>query len=192
MEKDVLIMTVGKTHSGKTTFARKINDILPNSVVLESDVISVFLRENFPLIHFSSVNREFGRKFDFEKPQLKYAILKTILTFSLENGFRIILSNSNSIKKARAQVIKLIRSYGTKVIMVYFNIPEEVLLKRIKKAGRSTAVLNSSKNFRELLTKKQRVIFEAPNKDEADYFFEIKREKDIPLILDKIRNIGKS
>lgn len=94
-------MTVGKTHSGKTTFAHMVKEFLPNSFVLDSDVISIFLRENFPLVHLSSVNREIGRNFDFNEPQLGYAIFKTILSFSLEHDFRIILSNSNSPEKGK-------------------------------------------------------------------------------------------
>lgn len=188
MQKRFLIMTVGKTHSGKTTFARKIMKILPNSFILESDVISLFLRKNFSLMHLSSINREIGRNFDFNKPQLQYGIFKTILSFSLKNGFNAILSNSNTRKEARKDLIKFVRKYGIKVIMAYFNISEEILIERIKKANKSTAVLNSSKDFYVLL-EKQRKIFEPPDKKEADYFFEIKDEEDISKILKNIKDI---
>ncbi|MFH0856533.1 MAG: ATP-binding protein [bacterium] len=186
MQKKFVIMTVGKTHSGKTTFACRVNDFFPDSFVLDSDVISMFLRENFPLIHLSPINREIGHNFDFNKPQLQYGIFKTILSFSLKNGFNAILSNSNTRKEARKDLIKFVRKYGIKVIMVYFNISEEILIERIKKANKSTAVLNSSKDFYVLL-EKQRKIFEPPDKKEADYFFEIKDEEDISKVLKNIK-----
>lgn len=72
--------------------------------------------------------------------------------------------------------------------MVYFNIPEKILLERIKNTNKSKAVLNSSKNFKELLINKQRIIFEDPKQDEADYFFEIK-DGDISRVLEDIKDI---
>ena len=57
--------------------------------------------------------------------------------------------------------------------MIYFNRPENILLERIKKSTRSKVCLTHSKDFNDLLTNKQKKLFEQPSSKEADLFFEI-------------------
>ncbi|MGQ0441154.1 hypothetical protein ACT4UT_33930 [Bacillus sp. B-TM1] len=45
--KRLVIITVGKTHSGKTTFAKALEKELPHSFVMDQDNQAEFINTNF-------------------------------------------------------------------------------------------------------------------------------------------------
>jgi thymidylate kinase len=85
----------------------------------------------------------------------------------------VILTNANSTKAIRKEACSIAHKAGRKVIMIYFNRPEETLLQRIDSTQRSKKCLTKSANFRELLLKRQASCFEVASKKESDIFFEI-------------------
>jgi thymidylate kinase len=80
---------------------------------------------------------------------------------------------------------------GRELIIIYFNIPEDVLLERIKMSGRSKKCLYHSKDFVDLLVNKQKQRFEEPNKKEADYFFEVNNDSSSIDVFNKVLNLIK-
>lgn len=184
------IMTVGKTHSGKTTFGRQIGKRLKHACLLDSDVIAEFLSDNFPELY----NKDFvkGSNELSSGYHLKIAVLLDIYRQALQTDLPIISTSANSSKSQRAKNIRLARKTGRKVVIVYFNLPESLLLERIKATQRSEKCLYYSESFVDLLVNKQRQRFEAPTQKEADYFFEITDEpsskKAYQSILKLIRN----
>jgi len=40
-------MTVGKTHSGKTTFGKRLAKKIKDNILIDTDVIAEFLRDNY-------------------------------------------------------------------------------------------------------------------------------------------------
>ena len=46
-----VLLTIGKTHTGKSTFAKELVEDIPNGVILETDSIALFLKDTFPKLH---------------------------------------------------------------------------------------------------------------------------------------------
>jgi len=175
------LLTVGKTHTGKSTFAKEIVSQIPNCVILETDPIAVFLSTTFPKLHALDLDHQGS----FSSPSLKYRVFQTVLEFALAQNFNIILSNSNMYEKGRQGVFDIIKKYPAKTIGLHFNYPEELLSKRVEQSGRSTEVLSVSKDFQELIVN-QRTRFQPPNPTDFDYFFEVKDPADLPRVTKEI------
>lgn len=166
-----VIMTVGKTHSGKTTFGKKIAKQFKHVCLLDSDEIAEFLKDKYPDLYtkdFVKDSNELASGY-----YLKQIVLLDIYKQSLKTNLLIISTSANSTKKIRTEARRLAKKSGRKLIMVYFNLPETLLVSRIKESKRSQKCLYHSKNFIDLLVNKQKQRFEVPNKREADYFLEI-------------------
>ncbi len=176
-----VLLTVGKTHTGKSTFGKEIGSQIPNCVIIETDPIALFLRNTFPKLQALDLEHSGG----FSSPALKYRVFQTILEFALAQNFNVVMSNSNMYEKGRKGVFDIIKKYPVKTIGLYFNYPEELLLKRIGQAGRSTEVLSVSKNFTELMLN-QRTRFQPPNSSDFDHFFEVTDPADLPRITKEI------
>jgi len=43
-----VVVTVGKTHSGKTTFGLELKKNLKHCTLIDGDVVAGFLRDNYP------------------------------------------------------------------------------------------------------------------------------------------------
>lgn len=175
-----LIMFIGKTHSGKTTLAKELEIINKDVLVLEADPIALFMRENFPKLREMDNKEHIGK---FQNVSLKYKLFLLLLEFSMSFGKTIILSNSNMYKSGRKLIFNLAKKFGYKIIGVYFDFPEDFLLKRIKESKRTTKILRVSKNFNDLIIN-QRTRMEIPTSKEFDLFYVIKPENDF----DKIKN----
>ena len=74
-----LIMFIGKTHSGKTTFANELKKENGNILVLEADPIAVFIKEHFPELVDADNNKHYEI---FGEVSLKYKIFLLLLRIS--------------------------------------------------------------------------------------------------------------
>lgn len=186
-KEQIAILTVGRTHSGKTTFGRQLAEVLPRPLLVETDTIELFLKANYPPL-YSDLKDPDQRQM---RGRLKLSLLHDIATAGLESKCNIILTNSNLQKQQRSETINKIRKFGAFVAIVYLNVPVEILLARIRSANRSTAVLTSSANYEELLMRKQyQDLLEPPTLEEADTIFEIGDDQ-ITETIDKIINLIK-
>lgn len=180
-----IIATVGKTHSGKSTFGKFLSEKLENSVWIDNERIDLFLKGQFNKLYTDPKVRS---EKSAENPDLKMKINQVILKDALENNFNVILTNANmksyTRKLEEAQAIQ----NDAKFILVYLNYPDEELIVRIQTAGKPTEVLNESTSFIDLL-EKQSKLFEEPTEDEADYFFEIQKVEEIDSVVKKIMQI---
>lgn len=173
-------MTVGTTHSGKTTFAKLLEKRLINSVVIDQDVQGEFLEKHYP-----SLLPEEGPKI------LKFALSQTIVEFAIHNtDNHIILCNSNRQKQPRLNLIEKFKKEGFQTIIVNFDLPLEILKDRILNSHRDTTILRNVSNYDEVLdiqlkqTKKEGFI--PPNEDEVNHLFTITNETDIQTVIEKI------
>ncbi len=167
-----LIMFIGKTHSGKTTFAKELEEINHDVLVLEADPIALFMRENFPKLREMD-DKEHSVK--FKNVSLKYKIFLLLLEFSMSFDKTIILSNSNMYSSGRKLIFNLAKKFNYKIIGVYFDFPEELLVSRIKKSKRTTKILRVSKDFNELIIN-QRTRMQIPNPKDFNKFFIVNSE----------------
>jgi adenylate kinase family enzyme len=178
----LVIITVGKTHSGKTTFAKTLEKELLNSVVIDQDNHAEFLHMNYQgLIPKQGQNK------------IKYALTQTIVDYAVnETNCHIILCNSNRIRKDRLKLLEHFRSRGFTSIIVNFNISDNELTNRIVKSQRSTNILRTVSSFNDVLlrqqneTNKDEVI--APIEGEADHLFVIKSADEVQSVIREIKN----
>ena len=119
--KRLVVITVGKTHSGKTTFARKLKRVLENSIVMDQD------------IHAEFINTYYKNLQPIKGPNtLKHAISKLIVDYTKENtDFHLIISNSNRVAKFNERAIRLYEKFGFTKEME-FESPSAVFITMVK------------------------------------------------------------
>jgi predicted kinase len=135
--KRLIIMTVGKTHSGKTSFARALEQELNNSLVIDQDNHAEFINTYYKIL------------MPKQGPNtIKYAISNTILEYAVnQTDFHLILCNANRNQKGRISLLEYFKSKGFTSIIVNFDIPDHVLRERVSESKRSTAVFRTASTF---------------------------------------------
>lgn len=177
------IITVGKTHSGKTTFALTLEKELVNSVVIDQDNHAAFLQT-----YYQSLLPKQGSN------NIKYAITQTIVHHAvLETNCHLILCNSNRNRKDRKGLIDYYQKNGFTTILVQLELPNHILKERIKDSKRSTSVLRVASTFEEVLSRQQaetntgEII--APIEGEANHLFVITHDDEIASVIRDIANL---
>lgn len=176
-----IIILIGKTHSGKTTFAKRLEKIDKNILLIEGDPIELFLKSDFARLK----NIDEKRYLTHKGNSLLHKIFSVFFNFALETGQPIILSNANIWRGWRKKVIKLARKFDYKIIGVYFDLSNELLLKRISKTKKTTKVIREAINFRELLINQSDRI-QIPKETEFDEFYIVKSEKDLRALKNRL------
>jgi predicted kinase len=176
----LVIMTVGKTHSGKTTFAKEVESILQQAIVIDQDN------------HAEFINKHYKKLRPNEGPNtLKFTITNTIVEYATEqSNLHIILSNSNLYKQGRANVLHYFHEKGFRSIIVYFELPIEILIERAERTQRSKAIFRSASSFMEVLERQEKSKQEKPTKGEATYLFVIKNPEEITEVFQQIKEIS--
>lgn len=184
--KRLMIMTVGKTHSGKTTFARDLESELNNSLVIDQDNQAEFINT-----YYDKLQPNRGPN------TLKYELSRLIVDYAVENtDLHLIVCNSNRNRKARLNLLegpfnknKFIR------ILVNFDISDDVLKERVIQSKRSTNIFRSASCFEEVLLRQlaesqlENVV--DPDEGEADYLFVIKGNEEVNFVIKQIVYISK-
>ncbi|TDQ36602.1 ATP-binding protein [Aureibacillus halotolerans] len=175
MDKRIVIMTVGKTHSGKTTFARALEKRLTNVTVIDQDVHAAFLLENYAsMLPKRGPNR------------LKYALTQTIVDYAIkETDHHLILCNANLRRQARSELLERFHKNGFVRVLVHFDWPDDVLKQRITNSHRRKDILRTASSFKEVLQFQDGTV-ELPHTKEADVLFTIKEHEDMNEMLLRI------
>ncbi|HJF33528.1 MAG TPA: ATP-binding protein [Sporosarcina psychrophila] len=184
--KRLVIMTVGKTHSGKTTFAKALEQQLHNSLVIDQDNHAEFINT-----YYKTLQPKEGPN------TIKYAITQTIVDYAVnQTNFHLILCNSNRSRKGRLDLLAHFHNRGFSSILVNFDIPDQVLQARVAKSQRSTAIFRSASTFEEVLIRQQAKSHKddvtAPIESEAGHFFVIKSTDEVQPVTRKIIDIAQS
>ncbi|PGC40295.1 CRISPR-associated protein Cas2 [Bacillus pseudomycoides] len=185
--KRLVIMTVGKTHSGKTKFARALEKELNNSFVMDQDN------------HAEFINTFYEKLQPKQGPNtLKHAISRLIVDYAIENtDLHLIVCNSNRNQKSRLNLLENLFTKNQFVrILVNFDIPDDVLQVRVSQSERSTNIFRGAySNFEEVLIRQQA---ESLNEDivdpvegEADHLFVIKDNEKVGSVIKEIVHIAK-
>lgn len=180
----LLIMTVGKTHSGKTTFAEALEKEMPNSVVIDQDNHATFLHTYYrTLLPIQGQNT------------IKYALTQTIVNYAVnETNCHLILCNSNRNHKNRLKLLEHYHTNGFISILVNFDIPDLVLKERVATSQRSKTILRMASSFDEVLTRQQgetnKGVVIAPIEGEADHLFVIQNAAEVQSVIREIVNIA--
>jgi len=172
----LVVMTVGKTHSGKTTFAKELESVLQQAIVIDQDNHAEFINEHYKKLR------------PIEGPNtLKFSVTDAIVNYATEqSNFHIILSNSNLNKSGRAKVLRYFHNKEFKSIIVYFDLPDDLLKDRVIRTQRSKAIFRSASSFLEVLERQENLLEIQPSKDEANYIFIIKDPNNTAEVIQQI------
>lgn len=177
-----VIMTVGKTHSGKTTFAKQLEAELKQAVVIDQDNHAEFINK-----HYLKLRPTAGAN------TIKFAITNLIVEYAVQQShLHIILSNSNLSKQGRSNVLRYFHDHGFNRIVVYFDLPVEVLKERIEHSQRTKEIFRSATSFQEVLERQEWKGLDAPAEEEADHFFVIKSSNEAEDIIHQIKALARS
>ncbi|MFE8699732.1 ATP-binding protein [Cytobacillus sp. FJAT-54145] len=185
--KRLVIMTVGKTHSGKTTFARALEQELNHSFVMDQDNQAEF------------INTFYHQLQPKQGPNtLKHAVSRLIVEYAIDHtDFHMIVCNSNRNRKSRLNLLEGLFNQNQFVrILVHFDIPDDILKERVTQSQRSTNIFRGAySNFEEVLLRQQAEDLledvSEPEEGEADYLFVIKDEREVDFVIKEIVDISK-
>ena len=175
--KRLVIMTIGKTHSGKTTFGKKLEEMLPTSIVIDQDNHATFLHTHYPKL--IPEHNPFKLKILLSQFILNYAITET--------DAPIIISSANLSKNGRNALLEQFfpQDMWTR-IYVYFDYSNETLHQRIKHTTRSTTIFRDTTMTFEHLIEKHAEQLEPPTVDEVDYLLHVNETQSIEYVIEKI------
>ncbi|MCQ4088432.1 ATP-binding protein [Saccharibacillus sp. JS10] len=176
----LIIMTIGKTHSGKTTFAKELESILQQAIVIDQDNHAEFINSHYKkLLATEGANT------------LKFSITNTVVRYAMEQSdMHMILSNANLNKTVRSDILQNFHDNGFESVIVYFNLPNDLLEERIGRSQRSKAIFRNASNFLEVLERQTNIEEVQPAKNEANYVFEIKDPSETSKIIQHIKEIS--
>ncbi|MEZ2715053.1 ATP-binding protein [Niallia circulans] len=128
--KRLVIMTVGVTHSGKSTFYANVKSRLENAIVMDQDNHAEFLQTYYEKL--------LPKKW----PNLiKHALTKTIVDYAVHHSdCHLILSNSNRDRESRAELLQYYKTLGFTTILVHFDLPIELLKEKLREASRENYI----------------------------------------------------
>lgn len=183
--KRLVIMTVGKTHSGKSTFTNALEKQLDNSIVIDQDNHAEFINT-----HYKALLPKQGPN------TLKFAITKTIVDYAVgQTDFHLILCNSNLGRNIRMEKLAHYHNQGFTSILVNFELPDHVLQSRVANSDRSTTIFRSASTFEEVLIRQQASAIQggdviSPLEGEANHLFIINSTDEVPFLINKIVDIA--
>ncbi|MCM3711397.1 AAA family ATPase [Sporosarcina luteola] len=184
--KRLIILTVGKTHSGKTTFAKALEQKLTNSIVVDQDNHGAFINT-----YYKSLQPKTGPN------TLKHAISRLIVDYAKEHSdCHLIICNSNRSRKGRAYLLEqFFPENEFHRVLVHLDLPDAVLQSRIANSQRDTDIFRSASNFEEVLVRqnadslKEDVV--DPVEGEADQLFVIKNSGEVEDVIQRIVRMAK-
>lgn len=169
-------MTIGKTHTGKTTFAHLLKQQLTSAFILDQDN------------HAAFINKYYHELLPTDGPNiLKHGLSRFIANYAkVHTDLHVIVCNANLQAHERATLLQdVFPKTDFLQILVYFDIADETLKKRIAMSDRPTDIFRGNlKTFSELLANQQKIT--APSEEEADYLFVIKSDDDIQKVIQAI------
>lgn len=184
--KRLVIITVGKTHSGKSTFAKHLERELDNSFIMDQDNHAEFINT-----FYKKLQPKLGPN------TLKHSISQLIVDYAKRNtDLHIIVSSANRTKKGREYLLNEIYPENEFIrILVHFDIPDEILHGRVMNSQRSTNIFRGPySTFEEVLVRQhaesQLDDFIDPVEGEADYIFKIKDNKEVDFVIKEIVRIS--
>lgn len=185
MGSKYVIMCVGHTHTGKTTFARKLANDVSNLVIVDNDDLAAFVNKKYSIAASSPYNKI---KRNFKEPNLKFLLSRNIFKFCLRAGLNIIQSSGNLGKDARTLIRNDAKKYHYNLITIYFNLPKSIILKRLSKTKKNIKCLLHSKNWPEVMDKQENYA-QLPPSQKNTIYFEIKNNNDYKKVFKEVERL---
>lgn len=160
-----LYITYGPTHSGKTTFGKKLHDKLSSSskiIHVDNDVVDSFINENYPNLRN---DEEILATRTPDNPDLRLRIPQLIVDYALTENYSVIVTASHPRKTIRDYYYELAKQHDSEIVLLILREPDEVINQRIKEAGRTPELILGFSSFEEF-AESQKDRFEEPDKKE--------------------------
>ncbi|MEX0138597.1 AAA family ATPase [Bacillus nitratireducens] len=184
--KRLVIITVGKTHSGKTTFAKELEKKLPHSFLMDQDNQAEFINTHYEKLQPTESPNTF-----------KHGLSKFIVDYAKEHtNLHLIICNSNRSRNGRMYLLnELFKEEEYVRILVRFDIPDDILYERVARSKRSTNIFRGNySSFKEVLVRQQAESQHEdvvdPVENEADYLFVIRDSKDVKSTIEEIVHLA--
>lgn len=179
--KRVVVITVGATHSGKTTFAKKLEQRLPNSVVIDRDNQAEFINT-----HYKALLPKQGAN------TIKNVLTRALVDYAInETVLHVIQCNANRTQRGRLDLLERFNQKGFISLLVHFEIPDGILRERIATSQRSTSIIRTRSNFAEVLDMQQTDSnASAPMPGEANHLFILRDGVEVESVIQEIVKIA--
>ncbi len=172
----LLFITYGPTHSGKTTFGKKLGDRLGASaefIHVDNDAVDEYVKENFNNLR---TDPEVLARRTPSDPDLRLLIPQLIAGYALREGYSVIATAFHPKRVIRRSYYEIAKKNGSEVVLLIFRIGDEQAARRIEANARSTDILDISphggSHFKELF-EKQKGILEEPSEDEKQTYLKV-------------------
>ncbi|MFA6307467.1 MAG: AAA family ATPase [Patescibacteria group bacterium] len=181
--KQLFIMLIGFSRSGKTTLAKKIIENIKDLVLIDSDSIHLFLNNTYPL--FQDNDTIEGQSYEIRQKTTK-AIQEALISTLLKDGHSILLDANNGKKEVRETILKTVKNINPEIqtILLRHKIDEKILYKNIKKADQ----IKGGYTWKDLYEKIQKPNFDEATKDETNYL--LIHTNNTADIINEIKNIS--
>ena len=178
-----LIYTFGVTHSGKTTFAKQLKDILGSTFeLIDPDLFNSLIKENYPTIYqVDSAQKNFDTR-----ALLKYEIFKIIVRHAFCIGLNVIAVSSNINRNVRSRLYEF---ENVRRIAIVFDITQETILDRINKGRDGLDTYTYETSDHKKLYEKQIERMELPEEDEYEYKFVVDKNNTPEKVQQEIRQL---
>ncbi|WP_410501276.1 AAA family ATPase [Exiguobacterium acetylicum] len=170
-----VLLTIGPTHAGKTTFAKKLAQLLSSSLIIDQDLQARFLLE-----HYSELVPTEGAN------HIKYDLTKWLMDRAISSSIEtIILCNANLTRTGRKQLLQHFPRSTFRSILVWFDLPEATLVDRLTHSTRDGSEIRGDSSYDEIY---QRQRIEPPVPGEADNIVRFRSTKDVDTFLEHVTN----
>lgn len=172
----VLFVTYGPTHSGKTTFAKRLKETLGESakfIRVDNDEVDEFIKEKF--LNLRNDPEVLSRRTPTD-PDLRLLIPQLIAGYALREGYSDITTAAHPKRSIREAYRNIARDNDAKVVLIMFNIDETEVLRRIQQTKRDDHILDVSahggSDFADLY-EKQKQVLEVPSAEEKALYDQV-------------------
>ncbi len=115
--KWVVVITVGTTHFGKATFAKKLEQQLPNSVVIDCNNRAEFINA-----HYKALLPKQGAN------TIKNVLTRALIDYAInETDLHVIQCNANRTQRGRLDLLERFHQKGFISVLIHFEIPDGIL-----------------------------------------------------------------
>lgn len=173
---NLLFLTYGPTHSGKTTFGAKLLSALGESakfIHIDNDAVDEFIKTNYGNLRADPQVRARRTPSD---PDLRLRIPQQIADYALREGYSVIATAAHPKQQIRQTYYDIANINGAKVVLLIFKLSDEQAGRRIEANNRDTGILDMSPDgeadFQSLFNK-QKIIMEEPSDAEKAQCYKV-------------------
>lgn len=172
----LLFLTYGPTHSGKTTFGRKLRLALGDSakfIHVDNDEVDEFIKDKFKNLRN---DKEVLARRTPADPDLRLLIPQLVAGYALREGYSVIATAAHPKQVIRQSYYNIAKQNGARIVLLIFRVSDEQAQLRIQENARSHAILDISPHggvtFEDLF-EKQKKILEEPTSAEKELCYKV-------------------